>query len=225
MSNSSLVTYTKLSPNNSGKRNHVIDTITIHHMAGNLSVQKCGELFANPARKGSSNYGVNHNEVGLYVDEANRAWTSSNGTNDNRAITIETANDGGAPDWHVADDTLETLIKLCADICKRNGIAKLVWSDNKNDRVNHLNGCNMTIHSDFAATACPGPYLKSKMAYIAERVNEIITGGQPTPQPTPEPTPSKLYHVQVGAYSKKANADAMYAKLKKDGYDAYIVQY
>ena len=215
MSNSNMVTYTKLSPNNSGKRTHAIDTITIHHMAGNLSVQTCGDLFAKPSRKASSNYGVNGREVGLYVDEANRSWCSSNGTNDQRAITIETANDGGAPDWHVSDTTMSTLIKLVADICKRNGIKKLIWSDNKSDRVNHANGCNMTIHSDFAATACPGPYLKSKMAYIASEVNKLIDA---------DPGDDHVrYNVQIGSYKLKENAERQLEKAKAAGFtDAFI---
>lgn len=217
MSNSAMVTYTKLSPNNSGKRTHAIDTITIHHMAGNLSVQTCGDLFAKPTRKASSNYGVNHKDVGLYVDEANRSWCSSSGVNDQRAITIETANDGGAPDWHVADDTLETLIKLCVDICKRNGIQKLVWSDNKNDRINHVNGCNMTIHSDFSATLCPGPYLKSKMAYIAQKVNEELFNNNN------EGDDHIRYNVQIGSYKLKENAEKQLQRAKDAGFvDAFI---
>lgn len=217
MSNSNLVNYIKLSPNKNSPRNHKIDTITIHHMAGNMSIEACGDLFAKTSRQASANYGVDsRGRVGLYVEEKDRSWSSSNRDNDNRAITIEVANDGGAPTWHVSDAALSTLIKLVADICKRNNIKKLVWSDNKSDRVKRVGGCNMTIHSDFAATACPGPYLKSKMAYIANKVNEILT---------PKTDNVKLYHVQVGAYKSKANADAMASKLKKDGYDTYIVQY
>lgn len=216
MSNSPLVTYTRLSPNNSGKRTHAIDTITIHHMAGNLTVEQCGAIFANTKREASSNYGVNGKNVGLYVDEANRSWCSSNAANDQRAITIETANDGGDPNWHVSDTTLSTLIKLVADICKRNGIKKLVWSDNKDDRVNHRNGCNMTIHSDFAATACPGPYLKSKMSYIANEVNKLLND---------EAQSNKLYRVQIGAYRVKANAERAVKDAQSKGYkDAFIVE-
>ena len=58
MSNSALVSYTKLSPNHSGKRTHVIDTISVHCMAGNLSVETCGALFAKSSREASSNYGI-----------------------------------------------------------------------------------------------------------------------------------------------------------------------
>ena len=112
MSNSPLVTYTKISPNSS-PRTVKIDTITIHHMAGNLSVEACGEVFQNTSRQASSNYGVGSDgRIGLYVDESRRAWTSSNRDNDNRAVTLEVANDGGAPDWHVSDAALEATIEL-----------------------------------------------------------------------------------------------------------------
>lgn len=177
MSNSPLVTYTKLSPNHSGKRNHAIDTISIHCMAGNASVETCGALFANPSRKASSNYGIGSDgRIALYVDEANRSWCSSSSSNDNRAITIEVANNGGAPDWPVSNKAYAALLDLVTDICKRNGIKKLVWSTNKNDRINHKNGCNMTIHRDFSNKSCPGDYLYNRHGQIAAEVNKRLEG-------------------------------------------------
>lgn len=175
MSDSKLVNYVRISPNRHHPRNHKIDTITIHHMAGNLTVEDCGRIFQNTKREASSNYGIGTDgRIGLYVHEEDRAWTSGSPANDHRAITFEVANDGGAPDWHVSDKALESLINLLVDICKRNGIEKLVWSDNKDDRVHHRNGCNMTVHRDFQATACPGPYLYSKQGWIAQQVNERL---------------------------------------------------
>jgi hypothetical protein len=172
MSNSSLVSYTKISPNKNSPRNHKIDTITIHHMAGNLSIETCGNVFANKSKQASSNYGIGSDgRVGMYVEEKDRSWCSCSSSNDNRAITIEVANNTGAPNWTVSDKAYNSLIDLVTDICKRNGIEKLIWSDKKTDRVNHKNGCNMTIHSDFASTSCPGPYLKGKMPQIASDVN------------------------------------------------------
>lgn len=172
--NSKLVTYQKISPNKNSPRNHAIDTITIHCMAGNLSLQECGSLFQ---RRGgaSSNYGIDsQGNIGLYVEEKDRSWCSSSRSNDNRAITIEVANDGGAPDWHISDKAMKALISLCADICKRNNIKKLIWSTDKNTRVNHLNGCNMTVHRDYAAKSCPGNYIYSKLGYIAQEVNKQL---------------------------------------------------
>ena len=187
MSNSPLVSYTKLSPNHSGKRTHAIDTITIHCMAGNCSVETCGNLFANSARQASSNYGIGTDgRIALYVDEANRSWCTSSNANDQRAVTIEVANNGGAPDWPVSAKAYAALLDLVTDICKRNGIKRLVWSTSKNDRVNHLNGCNMTVHRDYANKSCPGDYLYNRHGQIAAEVNKRLgitdaggsTGGQ-----------------------------------------------
>ena len=182
MSNSPLVVYTKLSPNHSGKRTKKIDTITIHCMAGNCSVETCGNLFANSARQASSNYGIGTDgRIALYVDEANRSWCTSSNANDQRAVTIEVANNGGAPDWPVSAKAYAALLDLVTDICKRNGIKRLVWSTSKNDRVNHLNGCNMTVHRDYAAKACPGDWLYNLQDEIAAEVNRQLGSGSSTP--------------------------------------------
>lgn len=176
MSDSSLVSYTLISPNCNHPRYYKIDTITVHHMAGNLTVETCGKVFQNPKRQASSNYGIGTDgRIALYVHEADRAWTSGSPSNDHRAITVEVANDGGAEtNWHVSDKAMESLIELLEDVCIRNNIEKLVWSDNKSDRVGHKNGCNMTVHRDFQATLCPGPYLYSKMGWIASEVNKRL---------------------------------------------------
>lgn len=176
MSNSPLVTYTKLSPNHSGKRNHAIDTISIHCMAGNASVETCGALFANPSRKASSNYGIGSDgRIALYVDEANRSWCTSSASNDNRAVTIEVANNGGAPDWPVSDKAYAALLDLVTDICKRNGIKKLLWKGDKS-LIGQVNKQNMTVHRWFAAKACPGDYLYNRHGQIAAEVNKRLEG-------------------------------------------------
>ena len=182
MSNSSLISYTKLSPNHSGKRTKSIDTITIHCMAGQLSVESCGALFAQSSRQASSNYGIGPDgRIALYVDEGNRSWCTSSNANDQRAITIEVASDSTHP-YAVKDKAYGALMDLVTDICKRNGIKKLAWSTNKNTRVNHLNGCNMTVHRDYAAKACPGDYLYNLQDEIAAEVNRrLATSGSTTP--------------------------------------------
>ena len=182
MSNSSLISYTKLSPNHSGKRTKKIDTITIHCMAGQLSVESCGALFAQSSRQASSNYGIGPDgRIALYVDEGNRSWCTSSNANDQRAVTIEVASDATHP-YAVKDKAYDALLDLVTDICKRNGIKKLVWSTSKNDRMNHLNGCNMTAHRDYAAKACPGDYLYNREGEIAAEVNRRLGAtGSSTP--------------------------------------------
>ena len=171
MSNSALVSYTKLSPNHSGKRTHVIDTISVHCMAGNLSVETCGALFAQSSREASSNYGIGSDgRIALYVDEANRSWCTSSRSNDQRAITIEVANTVAADPWPISDAAYNALIDLLVDIGQRNGIKKLLWEGNKN-LIGQVDRQNMSVHRWFAAKACPGDWLYEHQGQIAEEVN------------------------------------------------------
>ena len=141
-------------------------------MAGNLSIEQCGNIFENAGRKASSNYGIGTDgRIGMYVEEKDRSWASSNGANDNRAITIEVANDGGAEtNWHVSDKAYQSLITLLVDICKRNGIKELKWKADKN-LIGQVDKQNMTVHRWFAAKACPGDYLYNLHGQIAKEVN------------------------------------------------------
>ena len=148
-------------------------------MAGNLTVEQCGNGFANKSRQASSNYGIGSDgRVGLYVEEKNRSWASSSPANDNQAVTIEVANDVVGGNWHVSDKALAKTIELCADICKRNGIKKLNFTGDTSG--------NLTMHKYFAATACPGSYLESKFSYIADEVNKRLATDSKTQSKTKE---------------------------------------
>lgn len=222
MSNSKLVSYTKISPNRTSPRTHKIDTITIHCVVGQCSVETLGNVFAPTSRQASSNYGIGYDgKIGMYVEEKDRSWCSSNAANDHRAITIEVASDTKSP-YAVNDKAYAALLDLVEDICRRNGIKKLVWSTNKSDRVNHKNGCNMTVHRDYANKSCPGDYLYNRHGAIAAEVNKRLGGATETPKP--QDGAKNLYRVQLGAFEKKDNATAFAAKLKKEGFDTYIVQ-
>ena len=219
--NSPLVSYTKISPNRTKNRNHAIDTITIHCVVGQCSVETLGNVFAPESRKASSNYGVGvDGRIGMYCEEKDRSWCSSNAANDHRAITIEVASDTTHP-YAVNEKAYAALIDLCVDICQRNGIKKLVWSTDKNQRVNHLNGCNMTVHRDYANKSCPGDYLYEHHGAIADAVNARLNVTEDTKTEAPAETtlPEKLttgyYRVrkawkdaksQVGAYRVLKNA-------------------
>lgn len=231
MSYSSLVEYVKISPNKTSPRDHAIDTITIHCMAGNLSIETCANVFAPTSRKASSNYGVGSDgRIGCYVDENDRSWCSSNKANDMRAITIEVANDGGADTgWHVSGVAMSSLIKLVADVCKRNSIPKLVWSDSKDDRINHRNGCNMTVHRDFKNKDCPGAYLMSQMSYIAGEVNKLLgasgsssASGVVTSNPTPVKSLDEVAKEVING--KWGNGSERKERLEASGYVYSAVQ-
>lgn len=170
MSNSSLVTYTALSPNCTKPRNHAIDTITIHCMAGDLSVETCGNLFSQASTQASSNYGIGSDgRIALYVDEKDRSWATSSKSNDHRAVTIEVASEKVSP-YAVNDKAYSALIDLVSDICKRNGIKKLLWRADSS-LIGQVEKQNMTAHRWFANKACPGDYLYSRFGDIAEKVN------------------------------------------------------
>jgi hypothetical protein len=222
MSNSTLVDYTRISPNRTSPRNHKIDTITIHCVVGQCSVETLGNIFAPTSRQASSNYGVGvDGRIGMYVEEKDRSWCSSNAANDNRAITIEVASDTTHP-YAVNAKAYAALLDLVTDICRRNGIKKLVWSTNKNERVNHLNGCNMTVHRDYANKSCPGDYLYERQGAIAAEVNKRLGASAAEPE-TPSSGTGTLYKVQTGAFKQKSNAQALEKKLKAAGFDTYVV--
>lgn len=222
MSNSKLISCTLISPNKNSPRNHKIDTITIHCVVGQCSAERIGEIFKPTSRQASSNYGIGYDgRIGLYVDEADRSWCSSSAANDNRAITIEVASDTKHP-YAVNDKAYAALLDLVEDICRRNGIKKLVWSTSKDDRVNHKNGCNMTVHRDYAAKACPGDYLYERHDAIAAEVNKRLGASAAEPE-TPSSGTGTLYKVQTGAFKQKSNAQALEKKLKAAGFDTYVV--
>lgn len=143
--NSPLVNYTQISPNKTVNRNHTIDTISIHCVVGQVTVERLGQIFAPTSKQASSNYGIGlDGRIGMYVEEKDRSWCTSSASNDNRAITIECASDSFAP-YAVNDKVLASLIKLCADICKRNGIKQLLWKGDKS-LIGQVDKQNMTVH-------------------------------------------------------------------------------
>ena len=218
MSNSPLVDYTKISPNRTSPRNHKIDTITIHCVVGQCSVEVLGDVFASTSRKASSNYGIGvDGRIGMYCEEKDRSWCSSNGDNDNRAITIEVASDTTHP-YAINDKAYKSLVELCADICKRDGIKELKWLADKS-LIGQPDKQNMTVHRWFTNKACPGDYIYNRLGQIAAEVKAKL--GVATPEDKPKET---LYRVQTGAFSNITNAERFLAKVKAAGFDTYMVK-
>lgn len=176
MSNSPLVSYTKISPNRTSPRNHEIDTITIHCVVGQCTVERLGEEFAPTTRRASSNYGIGYDgRVGMYCEEKDRSWCSSSSSNDNRAITIEVASDTFDP-YAVTDKAFASLIDLVEDICRRNNIKELRWEADPS-LIGQIDKQNMTAHRWFAPTECPGDYLFDRFGEIADEVNYRLFAG------------------------------------------------
>ena len=218
--NSSLVSYTNLSPNHSGQRTHSIDRITPHCVVGQLTAESICGCFTSPSREASCNYGIGKDgKIALCVEEKNRSWCSSSSANDQRAVTIECASDLNHP-YAMTTAVYNSLVKLCTDICKRNGKKKLLWLGDKNKTLNYSPKSDemvLTVHRWFATKSCPGDWLFSRIGDLASKVTAKLSGNTSANTGT-------LYRVQTGAFSKKANADAMEKKLKAKGFDTYMVQ-
>lgn len=218
MSNSSLVTCTKLSPNCSKPRANKIERITPHCVVGQLDAMDVANMFADPAREASSNYIIGtKGDVCLCVDEANRSWCSSSRDNDNRAVTIECASDKTSP-YAFNTTVYNKLIDLCVDICKRNGKTKLLFLGTKEKSLSYTvkpDELILTAHRWFANTDCPGDWMMNHMSDLAEKVTDILN---------PKPASNVMYRVQVGAYSIKDNAINQYNAVKKKGFDAILVK-
>lgn len=206
--NSPLVNYTKISPNKTANRNHAIDTITIHCVVGQCSVEVLGDVFAPSSRQASSNYGIGYDgRIGMYVEEKDRSWCSSNSANDHRAITIEVASDTTAP-YAVTAKAYNALIELVADICKRNNIKELKWKADKS-LIGQVDKQNMTVHKWFANKDCPGEYLYSRMGAIASAVNKKLGSATTDKKTETTKTETVKTNVKVGSLVK-ITSDATY---------------
>lgn len=231
---SKYATYVKWVKNYTHRTNKVNKRVTIHHQAGSSTPEALANMF-NGSRQASSNYGISvKGEISQMVRESDQAWTSGGqatkyvpypgkgGQNDGMAVTIEVANCKGAPNWEISQATYDALVLLCADICIRNNIVPSYTGD--------IRG-TFTEHKMFAATACPGPtihnYLvsgklisdiKAKMQELGSEVKEEV------PVQDTKPVSGTMYKIQLGAYSRKGNADKQIEKLKSKGISAIIVQ-
>lgn len=206
--NSPLVTKTQRSSKHNDRR-YPITKITIHHAAGVMSFDTLLNYVATCPRDMSANYVLRQGKLGLVVDEKYRAWTSSNAENDHRAVTIEVGNSSSGGQWPIADVDLELLIKWCADVCKRNNIPKLYYDGTPNG--------SLTLHEMFAATGCPGPYIKSKINYICTEVNKLInsTSTDNTTSSAPNATGNSTYKVVTNVYGYMTAADAVADKNRR----------
>lgn len=225
--NSPLIDCTVLSPNHGGQRNHKIDVITPHCVVGQLSAERIGECF--PAgRKASANYGVGYDgRQCLIVEERNKSWCTSSDSNDQRAITIEVASDKTAP-YTFTNEAYVGLLELCIDICKRNGLNKVLWLGTKEETLNYEpkeGECLLTAHRWFAAKGCPGDWMYARMSQLAADINAVLNGFCAPEEDISIKVPNDgkvLYRVQCGAYKSRANAERQLAAIESKGVDAFI---
>lgn len=187
-SNCNFVDCVALSPFFS-RRSQPVSLLTVHCAAGKGTAAALGKIFQTEGREASSNYGIGTDgSIGLYVPEDCASWCSSSGWNDQRAITIEVCNSAGPaeghPEWPVSVISWQSLVRLCVDICRRNGKRRLVWFPDKYVALSYAGRygitsqepCElvMTAHRWYAAKSCPGDYLYDRFGLLAAEVNREI---------------------------------------------------
>lgn len=213
MSNSSLAEkFIPASHFSNGRDSRKIERICLHHMAGVLTIEQCGRIFQGN-RKASAHYGIgNDGRIAQYVDEANTAWANSNWDSNCKSVTIETSNNAVGGNWTVSDEALNSLIKLVADIAKRNNI-KLV------------KGKTLVWHRMYSATTCPGEYLLSKIDYIIEEANKINATEEKPAQPSQPVSKKSVEEVAREVINGKwGNGQDRFSRLDAAGYNSTEVQ-
>jgi len=187
MSNSSLVNVrVPADPSNysSSAYRKPITNVTWHHMAGILTAEACGKIFARKGRGGSAHYGVGSDgKIGQYVDESCVAWHCGNWPNNQASVGIEISNSALGGNWPVGEAQFKLAVKLTADVMKRNGIKEAIV------------GKTLTWHSMYQKTVCPGDYLRSQMERAAAEINKIL-------KPTPTPAPSDGFLPAKGYWAR-----------------------
>ena len=206
-SNSLLAAYTRLSTFMSAPRSAAITKITPHHVGANATVEAIGQVFATPGRNASSNYGIGSDgRAGLYVEEKNRSWCSSSSANDNAAVTIEVANNSGAPLWTVSDAAWESLVELCVDICRRNpGIKQKDGSPGL--YCDGTPNASLTFHWYFAATGCAQPFIWDRRQQLCSEVNKRLAPPFPVSVPSQWAVEAANWAIKAGIVKGDGDPD------------------
>lgn len=145
-----------------GRQGNSVNKIVIHHMA-TTDYDSVPGIWNS--RQASAHYGIGQDgQIRAYVDEDNTAWHAGDWGTNLTSIGIEHANVNLAPNYDIAQATIEASAKLVADIAKRYGFGQVVPYK------------NLFPHSQFTSTACPGQ-LKGKLQEIADRANAINSSG------------------------------------------------
>lgn len=136
-----------------GRQGRGITGVTVHHMAGDLTVGQCFDLWSRSGT--SAHYAVQADgTIGQLVDDADTAWACGNWEANLATISVEHANDGSNP-WTVGEKTLDAGAHLVAALCRCYGLGRPRWL------------VNVFPHRHWSATACPGElYGSQKDAYI-----------------------------------------------------------
>ena len=142
-----------------------------------------------------------------------RGWHAGGSANDTH-IGFEICEDG-LTDAAYFSAVYKEAVELCVYLCKQYGLTE-------KDIVGHYEGYQKGIASNHGDPKNWFPKHGKGMDTFRADVKARLTAAE-TPAPVTPTAPKKYYRVQVGAYTVKANADAMLSKVKAAGFtDAFI---
>ncbi len=144
-----------------------------------------------------------------------RGWHAGGAANDTH-IGFEICEDG-LTDVSYLNAIYKEAVELCVYLCKQFNLTE-------KDIICHSEGYKLGIASNHGDVMHWFPRHGKSMDTFRAEVKKLLTAAELPKPPAPTPTESKkLYRVQVGSYSLKANADAMLKKVKAAGFaDAFI---
>ena len=149
-----------------GRNGKTINCIYRHHMAGNMNLQQCVNLWNTSGT--SAHYTVNSTGgIGQAVYDSNTAWATGNTEGNQRGISIEHANitrrvggsDSNKGSWNISDATIINGARLAAALCLYYKLGRPVY------------GKNIKDHRDVRQTFCPG-HLANGGQYHRKWMNE-----------------------------------------------------
>ena len=181
-----------------------VTKIAVHYVGNPRSTAKNNRDYFENLKDTHERYVSAHFIIGLEGEIIQciplNEWSYCTNQANGYSISIECCHPDSTGKFNKA--TEDSLVELCAYLCKKYG----------------LTADDVIRHYDVTGKHCPLWYVSHPEDYKAfkERVQVAISG-------TAEPADSgKMYYVQVGAFSSKANAEAYLAKVKKDYPNAFI---
>lgn len=149
----------------------------VHH-AATTSDSALKSAYTITSRTLSSTYAMKKDATIVRVLSESRKPNTSSALIDYKALTIEIVNQTGAPNWELSMKQLENLARLIADAAIRYN-----WGVITRKRViSHQEV--LTKHGQGYATACPGPWMQSRMDLLVRTAEEYrkAGGGKPATQ-------------------------------------------
>ncbi len=208
---SGLTKVVKLTDNCTKPRNAKISRITPHCIAGKMTAEAALTFFKNSTNS-SANYVIGHGgKIGLSVRETDRAWTTSSGKNDNKAITVEISNSAGAPNWPMSEEAVDAFVALTVDICEYYGFKKVVYYEKPmtiaigeeatEKWITSLDvpkdALLVTLHRWYKNKACPGKWFVKRLPEVVSRINKEIKSTKKEEKPATEKAQSSETKVIV----------------------------